>query len=83
MLRITYTKAALKALRGMPANTARLIRNKVEIYAADPASLGNNVVKLQGRPGYRLRVGDWRVIFDEDGAVLAVLEVRPRGGAYD
>jgi len=67
----------------MPANTARMIRDKIELYAADPTSLANNVVKLQGRAGYRLRVGDWRVIFDEDGSVLAVLEVRPRGGAYD
>ncbi|HEY9568855.1 MAG TPA: type II toxin-antitoxin system RelE/ParE family toxin [Thalassobaculum sp.] len=83
MLRIAYTRAALKALRRMPANTARTVRDKIELYAADPASLANNVRKLQGRAGYRLRVGDWRVIFDEDGAVLAILEIRPRGGAYD
>ena len=29
-----------------------------------------------------LRVGDWRVIMDEDGVVLAVLEIGPRGGIY-
>lgn len=83
VIRITYTKAAVKVLRRMPANTARAIRTKIESYAADPTALANNVVKLQGRTGYRLRVGDWRVIFDEDGTVLAVLDVRPRGGAYD
>src|SRR3546814_11535537 len=83
IFRIAYTRAALKALRRMPANTARTVRDKIELYAADPASLANNVRKLQGRAGYRLRVGDWRVIFDEDGAVLAILEIRPRGWAYD
>ena len=38
---------------------------------------------LQGRTGIRLRVGDWRVIMDEDGNVLAVLDIGPRGGIYD
>jgi mRNA interferase RelE/StbE len=62
----------------MPANTTRLIRSKIEQYAADPASLANNVLKLQGREGFRLRVGDWRVIFDEDGRILQILQVARR-----
>ncbi len=66
----------------MPANTARLIRDKIDQYALNPASLAPNVVKLQGRDGYRLRVGDWRVIFNDDGAVLAVLKIAPRGSVY-
>lgn len=77
-----YTKSAQKALSRMPVNMARTIKGKIEQYAADPASLSNNVKKLQGRPGYRLRVGDWRVIFAEDGSVLEILEILPRGGAY-
>ncbi|MEW6643623.1 MAG: type II toxin-antitoxin system RelE/ParE family toxin [Pseudomonadota bacterium] len=67
----------------MPADTARLIRGKIEQYAARPASLANNVKKLQGRDGYRLRVGDWRVIFDQDGRVLDVLQIGPRGSIYE
>jgi mRNA interferase RelE/StbE len=82
MRRIAYTKQALKALRRIPANTARTIRAKIDQYAANPSSLANNVKKLRGRPGYRLRVGDWRVIFDEDGNVLSILDVGPRGGIY-
>ena len=40
--------------------------------------------KLVGRPGYRLRVGDWRVIYElESGRlVVRVLEIGPRGGVY-
>jgi mRNA interferase RelE/StbE len=83
MRRIAYTKQALKALRRIPANTARTIRAKIDQYAANPSSLANNVKKLRGRPGYRLRVGDWRVIFDEDGNVLSILDVGPRGGIYE
>jgi mRNA interferase RelE/StbE len=67
----------------MPANLSALIRSKIDAYAADPATLGNNVTKLVGRDGFRLRVGDWRVIFDDDGAVIAVLKIGPRGGVYD
>jgi mRNA interferase RelE/StbE len=81
---ITYSKDALKTLSRMPANTARLIRSKIEQYAADPGSLANNVKQLKGGSGeLRLRVGDWRVIFREDGIVIAVIRIAPRGGAYD
>lgn len=82
MKTVTYTRSALKVLRRMPANTAKLIMGKVDQYAADPASLANNVKALQGREGIRLRVGDWRVIM-EDGVVLAVLDIGPRGGIYE
>lgn len=67
----------------MPANVATTIRTKIDQYAVDPASLANNVTRLQGRNCFRLRVGDWRVLFDERGAVLEILDVGPRGGVYD
>ena len=79
---ITYRPAAIKALRRMPANTAKRIIAKVEAYAKDPAAQANNVKKLQGREGIRLRIGDWRVIMI-DGEVLDVLNIGPRGGVYD
>ena len=79
---ITYKPAARKALRRMPAITALRIVGKIEDYAAHPASQANNVKALRDRTGIRLRVGDWRVIMD-DGVVLDVLEIGPRGGIYD
>ena len=36
---------------------------------------------LQGRPGIRLRVGDYRVIM-LDGEVLDILDIGPRGSIY-
>jgi mRNA interferase RelE/StbE len=66
----------------MPANTAKRIMGKVEDYATDPASQANNVTALKGRDGIRLRVGDWRVVMSDEGQVLAVLDVGPRGGVY-
>ena len=67
----------------MPANTAQRIRAKIEQYAADPASLANNVKRLRGGKEMRLRIGDWRVVFREDGVVLTVIRIAPRGEAYD
>ena len=48
-----------------------------------------NVIKLQGRSGYRLTVGSYRVLFeytdeiDEDGLqVIDVFLIGPRGDVY-
>lgn len=84
MVDIAYSKAALRSLMRMPANTSKLIRSKIEQYAADPSAQANNVKALKGEPGVlRLRVGDWRVLFTENGLVLAVIRIAPRGGAYE
>ena len=50
----------------------------------DPYAPNNNLTKLQGREAYRLRVGDWRVIYElhDEGLVMVILEVGPRGGVY-
>ena len=83
MRAISYTKQALKALRRMPADTAQRIIAKIEQYAQEPETQANNVTALKGREGIRLRVGDWRVIMNDDGVVLAVLEIGPRGRVYE
>jgi mRNA interferase RelE/StbE len=85
VFRLEITKPALRALRSSPANVARLIRAKLDELAVDPAALRRNVRPLRGRPGYRLRVGDWRVIFelDYEERRLVVLDIGPRGGIYD
>lgn len=79
---IIYSKQATKKLGRMPASEADRIRQKIVQYAEDPASLANNVKKLEGVEYYRLRVGDWRVIFREDGFIVDVIKVAARGEAY-
>ncbi len=81
MKAISYSKAAIRTLHRMPANTASRIRSKISEYAVDPSAQANNVKALQGRSGIRLRVGDWRIIM-EDGAVLEVLLIGSRGNIY-
>ena len=81
MKEVTFTSAARKTLRRMPANTAKRIMGKTDAYAADQKFQADNVKVLQGQDAIRLRVGDWRVIMI-DGAVIEVLKIAPRGGAY-
>ncbi len=84
MPQVVYSRDAIRTLSRMPANLSRLIRSKMEQYAVDPAALANNVKMLKGEPGLlRLRVGDWRVLFTEDGVVIAVIRIAPRGSVYD
>lgn len=68
----------------MPRNTANLIREKMEQIAVDPFATISNAKKLQGRPGYRLRVGDWRVIYEinKDEVIIIVMKIAPRGEVY-
>ncbi len=82
MREIAYSKDAARTLRRMPVNTARLIVAKIELYAADPAALANNVKALKGSEAIRLRIGDWRVLM-LDGVVLEVVRIAPRGSAYE
>ena len=82
MFIIAYSKQALRFLRRMPADQAALIREKIEIYAADPTALAGKVKKLEGRDGYRLRVGRWRILFDQNGNILEIIKIGPRGGVY-
>jgi len=83
MKAISYTRTAQKQLQNIDAQAANLIRSKIEQYAADPKSLANQVKALKGVDALRLRVGDYRVIFTEDGVVLLVLQVGHRRDIYE
>ncbi|SFW39591.1 type II toxin-antitoxin system RelE/ParE family toxin [Nitrosovibrio sp. Nv17] len=84
MFRVEYTREAFKVLRSLPRNMAATIRGKIGQLASDPHRPNPHVRKLEGRPGFRLRVGDWRVIYEIDGdrLVIIVLAVGSRGGIY-
>ncbi|WP_420607629.1 type II toxin-antitoxin system RelE family toxin [Novosphingopyxis sp.] len=66
----------------MPKQQAAKIEEKIEQYAVDPESLSANVKRLQGTTAFRLRIDAYRVIFDEDGTVLDILDIGKRGRIY-
>ena len=68
----------------MPANWQKRIMSKIRDVAVNPYAPNNNLTKFQGEDGYRLRVGDWRVIYEleDERLVMLLLEVGSRGGIY-
>ena len=80
MKTIIFTHAAAKDLDALPAPARAAVETALVRYAV--AGEGD-VKRLQGRDGFRLRVGDYRVLFDEDRTtVLAVYVGRRETTTY-
>lgn len=73
---INYSKQALKFLAKQDAPTRRRIQDAITDLPA------GDVKKLQGASGYRLRVGDFRVLFDRDGNIIFIIKIGNRGQIY-
>jgi len=84
MYRIVTTKSFDKTLSKIPVNWQKRIVAKLYEVAANLYAPNNNLTKLQGRDAYRLRVGDWRIIYElqDEQLVMLVLEMGSRGGIY-
>ena len=79
-----FTKDASRRLRSMPSNTERTIIGKIEALAANPFAPNSNLIALRGFDGFRLRVGDWRVLYtvNTETKTLTIAAIVPRGEAY-
>jgi mRNA interferase RelE/StbE len=77
---VRFSKTAARAL--LRCDKRALIREKIDQLAAEPLVSSANVKKLQGRPEYRLRVQDWRIIFRIEDDILWIDDIAPRGSAY-
>lgn len=70
--RIELRPAAARALRRVDAPMRPRIQGAIALLAHDPRPPGARA--LQGRPGYRIRVGDYRILYTiEDGVLLIVV----------
>ena len=83
MYRITLSKKADKILRRMPRNLSLNIAKKIRQLAQNPHEM-QNVKKLTDNPGYRLRVGDWRIVYtvNDNDLLIHVINVKTRGEVY-
>ena len=84
MYRLEFQKQPRKILQKIPKPEAQRIIAKLKLVANDPYAPNNNVAKLKDQPGYRLRVGDWRVIYTifDDEIFILVVRIAPRGDVY-
>jgi mRNA interferase RelE/StbE len=81
---LTFSRKALKGLRRMPRDDGARMRAALGKLSEDPDRGDLDVRRLTGRPGFRLRVGGFRAIFERDDAVrvIAVERIAPRGDVY-
>ena len=80
-MELEWTEKALEDMAALDKGIARRVKRAVERFAETGAG---NVKRLQSidPPEFRLRVGDWRVRFHQDGETIRVLRVRNRREAY-
>lgn len=78
--KITFTKVAEKDLDALDPKTRLRILQSTKGLEAFPFPRGDTVKKLKGAKIalYRLRVGDFRVVYHIDGKNIAVLFVVDR-----
>ncbi len=77
MLQIEYSKNSVKYINAADKTTKKRLKDAIE-----KIPLGD-IKKLQGIDnGYRLRVGDLRVLFSIEDNIIYIDNIIPRGQAY-
>lgn len=83
MYKITFSKQSDKTLRKMPRNLALKIAERIKKLAQNPEKMPN-VKKLTDHPGYRMRIGDWRIIYliNYNEKSIHIIKIKTRGRVY-
>lgn len=77
-------KQAKKTLKSLSRPDKNRITEKIMVLGRDPDDPSLDVKRLHGNSYYRLRVGDWRIIYDRDDEIkiIAIEYIKPRGDVY-
>ncbi len=71
---------AIKDLKDIPKSDGKKIIEKLKLLEDD---IQGDVKKLTNfTPEYRMRVGDWRILFEVEGEKIIVYRIRHRKEAY-
>lgn len=75
---------AKKKLQSLPKTDRFRIAEKLEQLGRNPDDSSLDIKKLEGEPYFRLRVGNWRVIYERHDVVriITIEKIKPRGDAY-
>jgi mRNA interferase RelE/StbE len=81
--RIELRPAAVRALRKLDPPIQRRVQGAIALLADDPRPPAARA--LQGRPGLRVRVGDYRIIYTvaDDVLLVVVVTLGHRRDVYD
>ncbi len=76
-MEIRYSKPAIKFLKKQDKPTQQRILKAIEKLPFE-----GDIKKMQGIDGYRLRVGNYRVLFDVNGIIIDIIDIGNRGQIY-
>lgn len=80
-IEIFFTKSSIKELSSIDKESAILIKEKILKLSDNPKPQGFK--KLRGRPGYRIRVGNYRIIYETDfSKYITILHIGHRKDIY-
>ena len=81
--RIELRPAAVRALRKLDPSVRHRLQGAIALLAQDPRPPAARA--LQGRPGLRIRVGDYRIIYTvtDDVLLVVVVTIGHRREVYD
>lgn len=79
---IHWTDNSIKCLNSLEPFIAKRIGKKIEELSLNP--FDKNIKKLVGMPYYRLRIGDYRVIFDvqKNQMIILIIKIGHRKNIY-
>lgn len=82
--KLLIRKQAQKTLKSLSRPDRNRITEKIVMLGENPDDATLDVKPLEGEIYYRLRVGQWRIIFDrqDDVKIIAIEKIKPRGDAY-
>ncbi len=81
MIYIIWDEKANRELNKLEVLIARRIVKKIRELSENPYS--GDVKKLKGEEGFRLRVGDYRIIFTIEKDRIIILKVGHRKNVYE
>lgn len=84
-MRLELEKSAFLRLRDLPPSRRTALLGRLKEIAAAPFAVHANVARLSGpKDMFRLRIGDWRVLYwiDRDSQTMIVTDIDVRGSIY-
>ena len=84
MYKLTYRRQARNYLARLPLKIKSAIVDKIHQLATNPDSPSLDIDILKGREGFRLKVGQYRIIYtrQDDRLTIEIVKIRPRGDVY-
>ena len=82
MRTIVFTPEAAREFEALDSTIRERVEATLDQLAVAPLSLRNQIKRLKGQAALRLRVGDWRIIFQLRSDEILVLMIAHRSEAY-